>query len=57
MDHAGVHAALGLGASGVLWAPLCAELLASWMEGEAMPVERDLVGTVEPERFTRRKAP
>jgi tRNA 5-methylaminomethyl-2-thiouridine biosynthesis bifunctional protein len=53
--HPGVHAALGLGASGLLWAPLCAELLASQMEGEPLPLERDLVAAVDPGRFARHR--
>src|SRR5215831_13004364 len=49
--YPGVHTALGLGANGLLWAPLCAELLASQMEGEPWPLERDLAATIHPERF------
>lgn len=49
--HPGVHAALGLGASGLLWAPLCAEWLASRMEGEPLPLERGLAATICPGRF------
>jgi tRNA 5-methylaminomethyl-2-thiouridine biosynthesis bifunctional protein len=47
----GLHAALGLGASGLLWAPLGAELLASQMEGEPWPLERDLAAAVAPTRL------
>ncbi|HKW37750.1 MAG TPA: bifunctional tRNA (5-methylaminomethyl-2-thiouridine)(34)-methyltransferase MnmD/FAD-dependent 5-carboxymethylaminomethyl-2-thiouridine(34) oxidoreductase MnmC [Burkholderiales bacterium] len=50
-EHPGVHAALGLGANGLLWAPLCAEWLASWMEAEPLPMERDLAATIGPGRF------
>jgi tRNA 5-methylaminomethyl-2-thiouridine biosynthesis bifunctional protein len=53
--HPGVHAALGLGASGLLWAPLCAELLASKMEDEPLPLERDLAAAVDPGRFVQRR--
>jgi tRNA 5-methylaminomethyl-2-thiouridine biosynthesis bifunctional protein len=53
--HAGVHAALGLGASGLLWAPLCAEYLASRLEGEPLPLERDLAPAIDPARFERSK--
>jgi tRNA 5-methylaminomethyl-2-thiouridine biosynthesis bifunctional protein len=49
--HPGVHAALGLGANGLLWAPLAAELLASRMEGAPWPVERDLAAAIGPGRF------
>jgi tRNA 5-methylaminomethyl-2-thiouridine biosynthesis bifunctional protein len=47
----GLHAALGLGARGLLWAPLCAELIASRMEGEPWPVERGIAAVVEAGRF------
>jgi tRNA 5-methylaminomethyl-2-thiouridine biosynthesis bifunctional protein len=50
-EHRGVHAALGLGANGLLWAPLAAELLASQMEGEPPPIERDLAAAIGPQRF------
>jgi tRNA 5-methylaminomethyl-2-thiouridine biosynthesis bifunctional protein len=49
-----VHAALGLGANGLLWAPLCAEALASQMECEPLPLERDLAAAIGPERFAPR---
>jgi tRNA 5-methylaminomethyl-2-thiouridine biosynthesis bifunctional protein len=49
--YPGVHAALGLGANGLLWAPLAAEWLASQMEGEPWPLERDLAAAIDPERF------
>jgi tRNA 5-methylaminomethyl-2-thiouridine biosynthesis bifunctional protein len=54
-EHPGVHAALGLGANGLLWAPLCAELLASQMEGEPLPLERDLREAIGPGRFAPQK--
>jgi tRNA 5-methylaminomethyl-2-thiouridine biosynthesis bifunctional protein len=47
----GLHALLGLGMRGLVWAPLCAELLASRLEGEPLPLERDLVAEVDPGRF------
>lgn len=47
----GLHALLGLSARGMVWAPLAAELLASQLDGEPLPVERDLVGAVDPARF------
>lgn len=43
--------ATGLGARGLVWAPLCAELLASQLEGEPLPVERDLAAALSPLRF------
>jgi tRNA 5-methylaminomethyl-2-thiouridine biosynthesis bifunctional protein len=49
--RAGLHALLGLSARGMVWAPLAAELLASQLDGEPLPVERDLVHAVDPARF------
>ena len=48
---AGLHALLGLSARGMVWAPLAAELLASHMEGEPLPVELDLAHAVDPARI------
>jgi tRNA 5-methylaminomethyl-2-thiouridine biosynthesis bifunctional protein len=50
-EYPAVRAALGLGANGLLWAPLCAELLASQMEAEPWPLERDLAAAIGPGRF------
>ena len=47
----GLHALLGLSARGMVWAPLAAELLASQLEDEPLPVERDLARAVDPARF------
>ena len=41
--------------SGLLFAAICAELLASRMEGEPLPVEDDLARAVDPARFPQRK--
>ena len=49
--RAGLHALLGLSARGMVWAPLAAELLASQLDGEPLPVERDLAHAVDPARF------
>ncbi|MDP2811527.1 MAG: bifunctional tRNA (5-methylaminomethyl-2-thiouridine)(34)-methyltransferase MnmD/FAD-dependent 5-carboxymethylaminomethyl-2-thiouridine(34) oxidoreductase MnmC, partial [Rhodocyclaceae bacterium] len=48
---AGLHALLGLSARGMVWAPLAAELLASQLEGEPLPIERELARAVDPARF------
>jgi tRNA 5-methylaminomethyl-2-thiouridine biosynthesis bifunctional protein len=48
---AGVSAATGLGSRGLLWAPLGAELLACQLEGEPLPLSRDLAGAISPRRF------
>jgi tRNA 5-methylaminomethyl-2-thiouridine biosynthesis bifunctional protein len=47
----GVHAATGLGSRGLLWAPLGAELLVCHLEGEPLPLSRDLAGAISPRRF------
>jgi tRNA 5-methylaminomethyl-2-thiouridine biosynthesis bifunctional protein len=48
---AGLHIATGLGSRGLLWAPLGAELLACELEGEPIPLPRDLMGSLSPRRF------
>lgn len=52
----GLHGAFGYGSRGYLWAALCAELLASMLEGDPLPVERDLAAAVAPRRFALRAA-
>lgn len=47
----GLHFATGLGSRGLLWAPLGAELVASVLEGEPLPLARDHAGAVSPRRF------
>ena len=47
----GLYAATGLGSRGLLWAPLGAELLASMLEGEPLPLPRDFAGAISPRRF------
>jgi tRNA 5-methylaminomethyl-2-thiouridine biosynthesis bifunctional protein len=47
----GIHLATGLGSRGLLWAPLGAELLASALEGEPLPLSRDHAGAISPRRF------
>lgn len=41
----------GFGARGLVFAPICAELLASQIGGEPLPLENDLVAAVSPTRF------
>jgi tRNA 5-methylaminomethyl-2-thiouridine biosynthesis bifunctional protein len=48
--------ALALGARGLVWAPLAAELVASQLEGEPLPVEGKLADALDPLRFARRAA-
>ena len=47
----GVEIATGLGSRGLLWAPLAAELLASRLAGEPLPIGRDHAGAISPRRF------
>lgn len=47
----GLHVASGLGSRGLLWAPLGAEMLASLLEGEPLPMSRDHAGAISPMRF------
>ncbi|MCK9382101.1 MAG: bifunctional tRNA (5-methylaminomethyl-2-thiouridine)(34)-methyltransferase MnmD/FAD-dependent 5-carboxymethylaminomethyl-2-thiouridine(34) oxidoreductase MnmC [Sulfuritalea sp.] len=49
--RAGLHAMLGLSARGLVWAPLAAELLASQLDDEPLPIERELARAVDPARF------
>lgn len=51
----GLYTLNGFGARGLVWASLCAELLASQIAGDPLPVEADLVQAVSPTRFAGRK--
>lgn len=53
--EAGLHVLLGLGARGMVWAPLLAELLASRLAGEPLPIECALADAVDPARFQLRR--
>lgn len=44
----------GFGARGLVFAAICAELLASQLSGEPLPLEADLVAAVAPQRFAHR---
>jgi tRNA 5-methylaminomethyl-2-thiouridine biosynthesis bifunctional protein len=50
----GLHGLLAYGSRGIVWAPFAAELLASMLEGEALPVERELADALDPARFALR---
>ncbi len=50
----GLYGLLGYASRGLIWAPLAAELLAAQLEGEALPIERDLVAALDPVRFVFR---
>jgi tRNA 5-methylaminomethyl-2-thiouridine biosynthesis bifunctional protein len=47
----GLVFATGLGSRGLLWAPIGAELLASALEGDPLPLTRDHAGAISPRRF------
>jgi tRNA 5-methylaminomethyl-2-thiouridine biosynthesis bifunctional protein len=47
----GLHILSGFGARGLVWATLTAELLASRIAGEPLPLEADLIAAAEPARF------
>jgi tRNA 5-methylaminomethyl-2-thiouridine biosynthesis bifunctional protein len=53
-DGRGLFACLGLASRGLTWAPLLGELLACRITGEPLPVERDMLGWLQPGRFARR---
>jgi tRNA 5-methylaminomethyl-2-thiouridine biosynthesis bifunctional protein len=52
--HAGIHGLLGYASRGLIWAPLCAELLAARLENEVLPLETGLVDALDPARFVLR---
>ncbi|GAB3266664.1 bifunctional tRNA (5-methylaminomethyl-2-thiouridine)(34)-methyltransferase MnmD/FAD-dependent 5-carboxymethylaminomethyl-2-thiouridine(34) oxidoreductase MnmC [Chitinimonas naiadis] len=52
----GLYALTGFGARGLVWSGLMAELLACQIEGEPLPLERDLVLALDPARFLARRA-
>lgn len=50
----GAYALTGLASRGLTWAWLAAELLASRLEGEPLPLESDLADALDPARFLLR---
>jgi len=50
----GLFAALAYGSRGLTWAALGAELIASQLEGEPLPIEADLADAVDPARLLLR---
>ncbi len=52
----GLYGAFGYGSRGLVWASLAAELLASQIEGEPLPLEGALVDALDPGRFLVRAA-
>ena len=56
----GMHALLGYGSRGLVWASFAAELLAARLEGEPLPIENTLADALDPARFalkTHRRGP
>ena len=52
----GVYGAFAFGSRGLVWASLAAELIASELEGEPLPVEAALARALDPGRFALRAA-
>jgi tRNA 5-methylaminomethyl-2-thiouridine biosynthesis bifunctional protein len=52
--HPGLYSLLGYASRGLIWAPLCAELLVSRLENEPLPLEATLVDALDPARFVLR---
>lgn len=50
----GLYAISGFGARGLVWSSLAGELLASMLEGDALPLERDIVDALACGRFLLR---
>ena len=50
----GVYGAFAYGSRGLVWAALAAEIIASELEGEPLPLEGKLVDALHPRRFTKR---
>ena len=50
----GVYGAFAYGSRGLIWAALAAEIIASELEGEPLPVEGKLLDALDPRRFARR---
>ncbi|MFM0307334.1 bifunctional tRNA (5-methylaminomethyl-2-thiouridine)(34)-methyltransferase MnmD/FAD-dependent 5-carboxymethylaminomethyl-2-thiouridine(34) oxidoreductase MnmC [Paraburkholderia sp. RL17-383-BIF-A] len=50
----GLYGAFAYGSRGLVWAALGAELIASQLEGEPWPLERDLAEDLDPARFLLR---
>ncbi len=49
-----LYCVTAFGSRGIIWSALAAELLASQLEGEPLPVEADLAAAIDPGRFALR---
>lgn len=54
--QAGLFAVSGFGARGLVWSTIVAEALASELDGDPLPLERDLLHSIDPGRFALRRA-
>lgn len=52
----GLYVFSALASRGMVWAPLGARVLASWMTGSAAPLEAGLLDAIDPARFVSRQA-
>ncbi|MCB1887503.1 MAG: bifunctional tRNA (5-methylaminomethyl-2-thiouridine)(34)-methyltransferase MnmD/FAD-dependent 5-carboxymethylaminomethyl-2-thiouridine(34) oxidoreductase MnmC [Rhodocyclaceae bacterium] len=52
--HPGLFAISGFGARGLVWSSLIGELVASQLDGDPLPLERDIVEGLDPGRFLLR---
>jgi tRNA 5-methylaminomethyl-2-thiouridine biosynthesis bifunctional protein len=50
----GLYGAFAFGSRGLVWATLAAELVASQLEGEPWPIERELAESIDPARYLLR---
>ena len=50
----GVYINSGHGSRGLISAPLCAELLAAWLDNEPLPLPRNVAEACHPNRFALR---
>jgi tRNA 5-methylaminomethyl-2-thiouridine biosynthesis bifunctional protein len=50
----GIYGAFAYGSRGIIWAALAAELVASELEGEPLPLEGKLIDAMNPLRFAKR---
>ncbi len=46
----GLYCATGFASRGILWSTLAGEIIAAHLDGEPMPIERDLLAAVDPAR-------
>ena len=50
----GIYGAFAYGSRGIIWSALAAEIIASELEGEPLPVEGKLADALAPQRFAKR---